>query len=563
MHASFSRRLRRHDSALPRRVLPARPAGRLDAYRGNAWLISALERAGPAILVFPQGARDDDTDPEYLNWGAGREWETYVAEEVPHYIDAHFRTIRSRMGRAIVGVSAGGYGATILGLHHLGSFAVVESWSGYFHPTDPTGTQPLARGAAANAHTLIGDLRASQKRQPTFFAFYVGRGDNRFRAENIQFDGELTSAGVRHVFEVYRGAHQTASGRRMRRRGCASRSTISRARRRNAGLTAPSAFVQVRVVQRVRDRPRPPAPGRTLATAAVLGLFLAVGVFGAYRYVENYWTYRGFAPPHDAAFVKVAGNGRTLRRREPRARRTSPAGRRLPAARLPAHPSRRYPVAYLLHGFPGRPGAFSRRCAWASSRTSSSRFTVCARLILVMPFGSTGSFTDKEWANGVGKSNAWETFVARDVVRAVDRRYRTIRSGRARALVGLSEGGYAALNIGSTIRASSTCSRAGRATSGPTTSRRSSATARRFSSQQPLTRTATRPGGLHRAGTFIWFYSGTDDRLRRRTPRFAAELSRLQLPHRFFLVRGGHNWALWRGNAARALLALSRRLHAA
>jgi S-formylglutathione hydrolase FrmB len=180
------------------------------SYRGNAWLISALERAGPAILVFPQGARDDDTDPEYLNWGAGREWETYVAQEVPHYIDAHFRTIRSRMGRAIVGVSAGGYGATILGLHHLGSFTVVESWSGYFHPTDPTGTQPLSRGAAANAHTLIGDLRASQKRQPTFFAFYVGRGDNRFRPENVQFDGELTSAGVRHVFEVYRGAHQTS-----------------------------------------------------------------------------------------------------------------------------------------------------------------------------------------------------------------------------------------------------------------------------------------------------------------------------------------------------------------
>jgi S-formylglutathione hydrolase FrmB len=185
------------------------PAG-AKSYRGNAWLVSALKRVGPAILVVPQGARDDDTDPEYLNWGSGREWETYVAEEVPRYIDAHFRTIRARTGRALVGVSAGGYGATILGLHHLGSFAVVESWSGYFHPTDPTGTQPLARGAAANAHTLISALRTSQQRQPTFFAFYVGRGDNRFRPENVQFDQELSAAGVRHVFELYRGAHQTS-----------------------------------------------------------------------------------------------------------------------------------------------------------------------------------------------------------------------------------------------------------------------------------------------------------------------------------------------------------------
>jgi enterochelin esterase-like enzyme len=185
------------------------PAG-AKSYRGNAWLISALEQVGPAILVFPQGARDDDTDPEYLNWGSGRQWETYVAEEVPRYIDAHFRTIRNRTGRAIVGVSAGGYGATILGLHHLSSFAVVESWSGYFHPTDPTGTQPLARGPAANAHTLITELHAAQKRQPTFFGFYVGRGDTRFESENVQFDRELSAAGVHHVFELYRGAHQTS-----------------------------------------------------------------------------------------------------------------------------------------------------------------------------------------------------------------------------------------------------------------------------------------------------------------------------------------------------------------
>jgi enterochelin esterase-like enzyme len=26
-------------------------------------------------------------------------------------------------------------------------------------------------------------------------------------------------------------------------------------------------------------------------------------------------------------------------------------------------------------------------------------------------------------------------------------------------------------------------------------------------------------------------------------------------------VRGGHNWAIWRGNAARAYLSASRRIH--
>jgi S-formylglutathione hydrolase FrmB len=181
-----------------------------DAYRRNGWLQAALAQAGRAILVEPQGARAGDTDPEYLNWGAGRNWETFVSEELVDWVDAHFRTIRSRQARAIVGLSAGGYGATILGLHHLGRFSVIESWSGYFHPTDPTGTMPLPRGPAANAHTLVDALRADERARPTFFAFYVGSGDDRFRDENELFSRQLTAARVPHVFQVYRGGHSTA-----------------------------------------------------------------------------------------------------------------------------------------------------------------------------------------------------------------------------------------------------------------------------------------------------------------------------------------------------------------
>jgi enterochelin esterase-like enzyme len=57
---------------------------------------------------------------------------------------------------------------------------------------------------------LITELHSSQKSQPTFFAFYVGRGDTRFRAENVQFDRELSKADVPHAFELYAGGHQTS-----------------------------------------------------------------------------------------------------------------------------------------------------------------------------------------------------------------------------------------------------------------------------------------------------------------------------------------------------------------
>src|SRR5919201_2860559 len=99
--------------------LPASPS----AYRGASFVAGALRDR--AILVAPQGDRDGDSDPEYLDWGPGRNWETALAVELPAWVDSHFRTIASRRGRALVGLSAGGYGALLIGLHHLDEFAAI------------------------------------------------------------------------------------------------------------------------------------------------------------------------------------------------------------------------------------------------------------------------------------------------------------------------------------------------------------------------------------------------------------------------------------------------------
>jgi enterochelin esterase-like enzyme len=184
------------------------------AYRGSSFLADALDRTGrKAIIVAPQGARDNDSDPEYLDWGPGRNWETAITRDIVSYVDSHFRTIPSRRGRAIVGLSAGGYGAVLLALHHLRSFSVVESWSGYFHPTNPDGTAALDLGSSkanayASAHSFVSTLKEWVAHRPTFLGFYVGRGDSRFHDENVRLDSELDRAGVGHVFRVYPGGHQ-------------------------------------------------------------------------------------------------------------------------------------------------------------------------------------------------------------------------------------------------------------------------------------------------------------------------------------------------------------------
>src|SRR5204863_5763582 len=96
--------------------------------------------------------------------------------------------------------------ATVVGLRHTSTFSVIESWSGYFHPTDPTGTKPLDRGPQADAHRLV---RVLGERR-IYFAFYTGRGDLRFRDENIALDRELRAAKLPHLFELYRGAHESS-----------------------------------------------------------------------------------------------------------------------------------------------------------------------------------------------------------------------------------------------------------------------------------------------------------------------------------------------------------------
>ena len=75
-------------------------------------------------------------DGDYSSWyfdspvDSSMKYETYIAKEVPEYIDAHYPTIKGREGRAITGLSMGGHGGLFLGFRHADTFGACGSMSG-------------------------------------------------------------------------------------------------------------------------------------------------------------------------------------------------------------------------------------------------------------------------------------------------------------------------------------------------------------------------------------------------------------------------------------------------
>jgi enterochelin esterase-like enzyme len=92
---------------------------------------SLLERGevGEAILVAPD-ACNRWGGSQFLDSAATGRYQTHVADEVLPFVDARYRTVAERAGRAIGGRSSGGFGALRMALDRPGLFAAVGSHAG-------------------------------------------------------------------------------------------------------------------------------------------------------------------------------------------------------------------------------------------------------------------------------------------------------------------------------------------------------------------------------------------------------------------------------------------------
>lgn len=97
----------------------------------------------------------------------------------------------------------------------------------------------------------------------------------------------------------------------------------------------------------------------------------------------------------------------------------------------------RYPVLYLLHGHAGH------YTDWIT-RTNVADYAAQYRMIVVMPEGNNSWYVDSA---GLA-TDKYESYILRELIPDVDRRYRTIQSRYGRAVAGLSMGGYGAIKYG-------------------------------------------------------------------------------------------------------------------
>jgi putative tributyrin esterase len=116
------------------------------------------------LIVMP-----DADDSWYTNSATvpADKFEDYIAKDLISEIDEKYRTVRERRGRAVAGLSMGGYGAVKLALKHPELFAFAGSLSGAFN-------------AAQNLDTLRPDFR-------TKLLEVFGNDSNPTRAKNDVF----------------------------------------------------------------------------------------------------------------------------------------------------------------------------------------------------------------------------------------------------------------------------------------------------------------------------------------------------------------------------------------
>lgn len=112
------------------------------------------------------------------------------------------------------------------------------------------------------------------------------------------------------------------------------------------------------------------------------------------------------------------------------------------------NPEKRFPVLYLLHGYPGDEGQWLTNADIQFVLDDLIKTGRLKPLIVVFPDGNGPKITDSQYVNAKTKNQNLEDYIVSDLTKDVDGKFRTIQNRRSRAIGGNSSGAFGAVNLG-------------------------------------------------------------------------------------------------------------------
>ncbi len=180
-----------------------------------ATFVDTATKAGtiePTIYVFPNGGPMSWYNYPQIDNASGED--VFIKETIPH-IDATYRTIATRAGRAIEGFSQGGRGTTRIMFKHPELFgSAAPGGSGYEpekHIQENEGAESdrVVFAPGYNAWDLAQDFADRKNRPELPIMLWVG--NKCFNYEyNLKFDAYLTELGIEHNIIVCKDAPHSA-----------------------------------------------------------------------------------------------------------------------------------------------------------------------------------------------------------------------------------------------------------------------------------------------------------------------------------------------------------------
>lgn len=145
-------------------------------------------------------------------------FQDYILDDLIREIDSHFRTIADGHGRAIAGLSMGGYGALLLALKRPELFAVAASMSGAF--AGPSGVENVMPYLRASTDAAFGNAGSSTRRdnnldmliaaadasRTPYLLLDCGASDPLLESDR-HVAAELSAHHIAYEYHEYPGAH--------------------------------------------------------------------------------------------------------------------------------------------------------------------------------------------------------------------------------------------------------------------------------------------------------------------------------------------------------------------